>query len=183
MLHQQMGDEFFRDADAFVRRRNYATWRGWLREMLALIGPGSQFAAADLAQVCRDDAALERPIGTPKGLRSFLASVHVERMAAVRAVASSNGHRTNGTKPSSASNRGMLMYGKIRDLIVTTQGPNQAPHRMIPKAKVGQLGPDVLRAYEQVGGADRFLNVAPSEVSFLVRDFTLALEGRHDGAA
>lgn len=181
MLHAAMGDELFRSADEFVKRRPYATWLGWFREMLALIGPGSQFVASDLAQVCRDDAALDRPIGTPKGLRSFLASVRAERVAPKEPAVPV---RSNGNgKAAAAPSRGVVMYGKIRDLIRTTTPPGQAPHRMIPKVEVGQLGPDVLRAYEQVGGAERFLNVAPSDVSFLIRDFTQALEGRQHGAA
>jgi hypothetical protein len=189
MLHDAMGDELFREADAFVKRRPYETWRAWFREMLALIGPGSQFVAADLAQVCRDDGALDRPIGTPKGLRSFLASIRAERMAAKSAAngatsARPNGAAANGAKTANVlPNRGVLMYGKIRDLITVTSADGHAPHRMIPKVKVGQLGQDVLLAYEQVGGAERFLNVAPSDVSFLIRDFSQALEERSHGRA
>ena len=179
MLHEAMGDEFFRDADAFVKRRSYEAWRGWFREMLALIGPGSQYVATDLAQVCRDDAALERPIGTPKGLRAFLASVRAERMS-VRP--EPNGQPKANGKPSNVlSNRGVLMYGKIRDLITTTSAPGQSPHQMIPKAKVAQLGADVLKAYEHVGGASRFLNVASTDVGFLIRDFSQALEEQQHG--
>lgn len=180
MLHNAMGDTLFPDVDGFVKRRPYATWLGWLREMLSLVGPGSQFVPADLAQVCRDDAALDRRIGTPKGLRSFLGSVRAERVTAKQAP---NGNGKPPVASSVASNRGALMYGKIRELITVTVDSGQAPHRMIPKTKVGQLGADVLKAYEQVGGAERFLNVAPSDVSFLIRDFSQALEAQSHGTA
>lgn len=78
-LAQEMGD-LWPDADAFVKRRQSSTWLAWLREMLAVIGPGSQYVPADLALVCRDDGALDRPIGSPKGLRVFLASARAERL-------------------------------------------------------------------------------------------------------
>lgn len=79
-LAREMGD-LFADADAFVKRREVSTWTAWLREMTSLIGGGSQFIAEDLAQVCRDDAALSRPIGSPKGLRVFLGSAKAERLS------------------------------------------------------------------------------------------------------
>jgi hypothetical protein len=49
-----------------------------MKEMLTII-TGGQATPADLAQVCRDDAALQRPIGSPKGLRSFVANAVQER--------------------------------------------------------------------------------------------------------
>lgn len=79
LLRSAMADEF-PAADDFVRRRQYSTWKGWLDEMLSLIGPGSQFVPSDLARVCKDDAALERPIGSPRGLRSFLGNARLERL-------------------------------------------------------------------------------------------------------
>lgn len=78
-LSRAMGD-LWPDADAFLKRRPAPTWVGWLREMAGSIGPGSQFVATDLAQVCRDDSALDRPIGSPKGLRIFLSSARNERL-------------------------------------------------------------------------------------------------------
>jgi hypothetical protein len=78
-LTRQMGG-LWPDADAFLKRRRYSTWEGWLREMSSSIGGGSQFTPEDLAQVCRDDAALDRPIGSPKGLRIFLGSARSERL-------------------------------------------------------------------------------------------------------
>jgi hypothetical protein len=70
------------DIDGFIKRRPYATWKGWMKEMLTVLTGGSA-TAEDLAQVCRDDAALERAIGSPKGLRTFVASAVRERTAPV----------------------------------------------------------------------------------------------------
>lgn len=80
LLCGAVGDAEWSDVDAFIRRRPYYTWKGWADEMLTLIGPGSQFLPCDLVRVCRDDAALTRPIGSPKGLRIFLADARVVRV-------------------------------------------------------------------------------------------------------
>lgn len=80
MLRGQVGDADFPSVDAFVRRRPYRTWLAWLDEMLTSIGPGSQYMPVDLVRVCRDDGALDRPIGSPRGLRSFLHGARVERV-------------------------------------------------------------------------------------------------------
>ena len=80
LLRGSVGDEDFRAVDEFIGRRPYRNWKGWLDEMLACVGPGSQYTPADLVRVCKDDAALERPIGSPRGLRAFLLSARVERV-------------------------------------------------------------------------------------------------------
>lgn len=80
LLRGAVGDADWPDVDAFIRRRPYYTWKGWSDEMASLIGPGSQFLPCDLVRVCRDDAALSRPIGSPKGLRIFLADARVVRV-------------------------------------------------------------------------------------------------------
>lgn len=78
MLVQRVGP-LWPDVDGFIKRREYATWVGWIKEMLALI-TGGQGTVQDLAQVCRDDQALERKIATPKGLRIFMGSAQRERL-------------------------------------------------------------------------------------------------------
>lgn len=79
ILTKQLNGEW-PDVDAFLKRRPYSTWESWLREMVTLVRGGSQFVPADLAQVCRDDGALDRPIGSPKGLRIFIGSARQERL-------------------------------------------------------------------------------------------------------
>lgn len=79
LLHTRFGDELWPDIDGFLRRREYATWAGWMKEMLSCM-TGGQAMECDVAQVCRDDAALERKIGSPKGLRTFVASAARDRL-------------------------------------------------------------------------------------------------------
>lgn len=64
------------------------------------------------------------------------------------------------------------MFAAIRELITEQRSPSHGMIRMIPKAKVVELGQRTFAAYEQVGGADRFL--AQGDVGFLLRDFTNA---------
>jgi len=85
MLSSQMGN-LWSDVDDFLRRRDYSTWLGWVKEMLTIL-TGGKALPVDLAQVCRDDAALDRPIGSPKGLRSFIANAILERTTPSVAVA------------------------------------------------------------------------------------------------
>jgi hypothetical protein len=47
----------------------------------------------------------------------------------------------------------------------------------IPKNEVAAMGADVLKAYESVGGADRFLATQGKDVGFLIRDFSNAMRG------
>lgn len=46
----------------------------------------------------------------------------------------------------------------------------------IPRPRVAELGPDVLRAYEAVGGSSRFIAADAKTIAFLYRDFGRALE-------
>lgn len=79
LVHSRVGEEFWPDVDAFVKRRQYRTWGPWLKEMLSVL-TGGQAIPADLARVCRDDSALPEPLGTPKGLRTFMGSAVRERL-------------------------------------------------------------------------------------------------------
>jgi hypothetical protein len=168
LLCGAMGDDLFADAISFARRRPFDTWQAWFREMLSLIGPGSQYVAGDLAQVCRDDAALDRPIASPKGMRVFLASARQERISAGSATPS----------PSSDHADAQRLVATIRAAIAVSQAPAQAPVRYIPSSAVDALGVTVARAYREVGGAERFLTVTGDKLSFLVRDFAAALKQR-----
>lgn len=78
-LAQQTGEDW-PVVDAFVKRREYVTWKGWLTALLSQL-TGGHATSADLAQVCRDDEALKRPIGSPKGLRAFVGDAVRERHA------------------------------------------------------------------------------------------------------
>lgn len=98
LLRGAMGDERFVAADAFIRRRPYRTWKGWLDEMLAMLGPASQYTPVDLERVCKDDAALDRPIGSPRGLRSFMQNARIERLKPEPPAGSSPPTKTTNTE-------------------------------------------------------------------------------------
>lgn len=164
--------ELWPDVDGFVKRRDYATWKGWLKEMLAVL-TGGIATPADLAQVCRDDEALARPIGSPKGLRAFVSSQARERLEKQRS-------STPSAKPSEG--RGAIVLNKIRSLIKRSQQPGQAERRFIRRADVEKMGADVLEAYDAIGGADRIINSTGEQFGFVIRDFTNALEAAHVAA-
>lgn len=56
---------------------------------------GTPYSMNDLAQVCRDDAALDRPIASPFGLRRFLHNAQQERITPLK----TNTHATTSTDP------------------------------------------------------------------------------------
>lgn len=70
----------------------------------------------------------------------------------------------------------MEKLNAIRTLIRENRTPGNGITRFIPRADVQQLGPQVERAYELVGGADRILTTTPEKFDFLLRDFTRAYE-------
>lgn len=52
----------------------------------------------------------------------------------------------------------------------------------IPIGKVLELGPSIAKAYEDVGGASRFLNEKPGERGYLINDFAKALRAATGGS-
>jgi uncharacterized protein YdaU (DUF1376 family) len=79
------------------------------------------------------------------------------------------------------------VFAAIRRLETSTPNPGRGVIRSIPKTDVAKLGPVALAAYEQVGGADRFLAATGETVGFLLRDFEkayrAAVQPSHAGAA
>ncbi len=69
-----------------------------------------------------------------------------------------------------------LTLKSIRDLTETATTPGQGTRTFIRRDRVAELGPEVLRAYEAVGGADRVLNATGKDLSFLTREFADALD-------
>lgn len=82
----------------------------------------------------------------------------------------------------SDSGNAALMLQSIRELVQESQQPGQAARKFIPKAKVEALGADVFKAYNAIGGADRILNAPADQISFVIRDFTQALEAARAAA-
>ena len=171
LLRTRATSDEWTDIDAFIKRRNYATWKGWLSEMLKLT-TGGQATVPDLAQVCRDDAALERPIGSPQGLRGFLRSAAEERLASVRPPLSASPRPLRAAK----EDPGAEVFGKIRALVRANPDPRQGTVRFIPLEEVRKLGPAALKAYQSIGGAARVLAAIqkPDTVGFLVNEFSTA---------
>lgn len=89
----------------------------------------------------------------------------------------------DASKAASTENgQAALLFGKIRGLIRESQQPGQAVRRFIPRAEVESLGPDVVAAYDAIGGADRILNATGDQIGFVLRDFVTALGAAHVAA-
>lgn len=82
-LCDRMGPTRWSDVTGFLRRRPKETWPGWLKEILSSITGGGA-CEDDAARVCRDDATLDRRIGSAKGYRIFLSSAIQERIQAAQ---------------------------------------------------------------------------------------------------
>lgn len=87
-----------------------------------------------------------------------------------------------GTGTSSPSGRAALVLQQIIDLTQEHRQPGQPITRYIRRAQVQDLGPDVLAAYDAIGGAERVLNTDGTDRSFLIRDFAQALGAAHEQA-
>lgn len=160
LLRGAMGDERFPAADGFVRRRPYRTWKGWLDGMLQLIGPGSQYTPADLERVCLDDAALDRPIGSPHGMRVFLNKARMERMAAVKG---ETAKPAPATQPEAA-----LEWEKVRDIV------NVGDLRNLDASKITSLPPRTRAALKAIGGHVAVKQCKPDQLTWMKRDFIAA---------
>ncbi len=78
-------------------------------------------------------------------------------------------------------NRAGEMFARILELAEERIIPGQSKARTIRRERVAALGPDVLRAYDAVGGAERFLEGSEEKRSFVLRDFSQLLEGVRNG--
>jgi hypothetical protein len=78
----------------------------------------------------------------------------------------------------SAAARGADIFAAIMALVETNDVPGQQRARFIRRERVRELGPEIDRAYEQFGGARRFLDCPPDKLVWLQRDFSQLLEGR-----
>lgn len=79
---------------------------------------------------------------------------------------------------------GAVPFVKILELVEERIVPGQPSGRFIRRENVAALGPDVLRAYDAVGGAEKFLNTPKADRTWLMRDFAKLLDGMsHDAAS
>ena len=123
---------------------------------------GTQLTQEQIDRACRDyvgNGNLASP--SLRHFRAFLAS-------AGRAP----GVRLEPAESPTAGEAGQV-FAAIRALITEKPNPGRGMIRLIPKAKVQELGPVAVAAYEQIGGADRFLEQG-EKIGFLLRDFTQA---------
>lgn len=172
-LRELMADQW-EDVASFLLRRKYVSWQGWVDSMLRELGPGSQYAPADLVQVCRDDPTLEKPIGSAYALRTFLGYARVERMRSREPP--TNGRPSKAAAVEAKPNAGAAMFARIRGLVVSQPDPRQGTVKFIPIGEVKKLGDVALRAYKAIGGADRVINTlkTPDKMFFLEREYAEA---------
>lgn len=71
------------DVRAFLVTREPHTRTAWMKAMLKIVGPGSQFTPDDLADACNDALALDKPIDGPHALRVFVAKQREVRHKAI----------------------------------------------------------------------------------------------------
>jgi len=159
-----------------------------LAEALAEKGVEWQTARLSIYRQCRDSKQA-RP---PRGQNYFRHGIieDWEREQARRAL-----QRSGETAPadipaplrverSGQSSRGTLVFAKILELVEERIVPGQPSGRFIRREKVAALGPDVLRAYDAIGGAEVMLNGPKEKRGLLMRDFTKILEEMsHDAAS
>lgn len=160
------------DVEAFLRSRKVRAWPAWLTEMAKVIGPGSSCTPADLAGACVDAMALDNPIDGPHALRAFVDKRRRERRKAARG--------DEDDAPPARSPVGILRPVPASDRAVEQilarvrrQTSNVGVTRFIPRAEVDALGPIVAKAYDRIGGADRFISASEDtkEVVWLKKDF------------
>lgn len=112
IVSEKVGDRWG-DIDSFLKRRQFQTWKAWLKEMLA-VSTGGKATMDDLAQACRDDGALERPLASPSALRSFVSRAFMERTSRPPSAAGANS--THGVRPGIGKRAHDTTLAAIEDL-------------------------------------------------------------------
>lgn len=88
----------------------------------------------------------------------------------------SDGDSPNARRaPADTGGDAALVLTQIKALAESFDTPGSGRKQIIRRAKVAALGPDVLRAYEAVGGSERILTAKPEHWGLLTRDFAAAL--------
>lgn len=172
-----MADVGMAGVDAFIATRRLETHANWLKEFAILVGPGSQFTPADLDGACADALMQERPVEGPHAIRAFCAKRAAERVGArsgTKLLAIAGSVRSRDAQLAEAGE----LVSRIRLLKQSSYTPGGGTKHFIALQDVRALGDDVLRAYEFVGGAGKFLTLDEKAdgVSFLIRDFAGALD-------
>lgn len=184
-LAEVMG-EHMGDVAAYLDAIGARNLDGWHTELLKIVGPATGVLPEDLAQALRDALLVEPIVKQPGPLRTFVAFNMAERRKNGAGANGANGfhsaNSTGGANRSDARNKSGPVdddsaagaaFAAIRKLITVHKVTGQSPVRFIPKADVQAMGERVFTAYEQIGGADRFLDQSES-IGFQLRDFTRA---------
>lgn len=158
--------------EEFLATRKASSRTQWLREMLRLVSPGSQYIPEDVIGACRD-ATIE---GLQQGAHGFRSFVEKHRQARMRAHDDGPPSRHRASQPGilSASD---AFVDKILELVESGPPSGQGVPTFIRKEKVRALGEQVFAAYEKVGGSAAFCSARehPTEkLHFLRRDFAAA---------
>lgn len=69
-----------------------------------------------------------------------------------------------------------LLVAKIRSLAEESNSPAQGVVKFIRREKVLELGPDVAKVFDALGGGDRILKADGKEYGYMVRDVALTLK-------
>lgn len=186
-IGEELPTQAGRDAlESLLRAAPHA--HSWVAEMRAMLGSmaGHEPATpASLERALIDYAAngetprLSRFRGYVRNASRMSASASVPPSTSPAARRTAVLGRSDGAP---SAGEAAVLLGKIRALRRENQQPGQSATQFIPKAKVQALGVDVLQAYEAIGGAERVLSTSGEKWSFLIRDFTQALEAVRGGA-
>jgi len=144
----------------FLGGMPFARRLGWVTVLHWVMDEGPKLSGAELKRTIGDFCAnVDRDKWTPTHFRGY--SRGARREPAI-AVVSDTPQGTAGQ-----------VFATIRSLVTEIPNPGRGIIRAIPKAKVAELGARALAAYDQIGGAERFLDQREA-VGFLLRDFTNA---------
>ena len=175
LLETQCGDHY-PPIGRFLSQRPHDKREAWASDLLQLIGPVTGNLPEDLARACTDGHLAEPPVTNAKTLRIFVASCRQERLRGSRQ------DIPRREAQGEADGEAGQVFAAIRALVTNIPNPGRAPIRAIPKAKVADLGERALTAYEQIGGAERFLDQT-EKLGFLLRDFTNAYNSTQRASA
>lgn len=141
----------------FLAGMPFAKRLGWVTVFAGAMDEGPRLSDAELSGALSSFCAtVERHQWTAAYFRGYCRSV-----------------RTPLAVPKPTKDEAGKVFAQIRALVTHTPNPGRGVIRIIPKTAVAALGATALSAYEQIGGADRFLD--PDEkLGFLLRDFEKA---------
>jgi hypothetical protein len=179
-LNEQLGAEGLGVVDEYLDTIRTQNRDGWHIALLRMIGPATGILAEDLVAGLRDAMLVEPIVKQPGPLATFVQFRKRERQreAAETSAAQSGGTlqivsgRGGGKTDRAERAMASALFGEIRAAIEERQVIGQGTRRVLPLAKVDALGERARRAYTNVGGAERFLNMPADKLGILLSQFT-----------